>query len=67
MTIMFRMCVALILQSISNVVRAILFLFLGIVRPLDYLSDWLQKVSVWFATDERSLSVFPDVNRNKDE
>ena len=67
MTTMFRMCIALVFQSISNIVRAILFLFLGIIRPLDYASDWFQKTAIWFASEEHMTSVLQNIKRDKDE
>lgn len=67
MTTMFRMCIALVFQAASNAVRATLFLLMGIIRPLDYISNWLQKIAIWFASEELMVNALYNAKRDDDE
>jgi hypothetical protein len=49
------MSIALVIQALSMSVRSILFFFLGILHPLDVISDWLQQVSYWLAVDNETI------------
>jgi predicted aspartyl protease len=67
MTAMFRMAIALLFQSVAYLFRCILFLCLGIIRPIDYLSDALQRVAIWLAVDESVLRSTYGVKESQDE
>lgn len=52
MTGLFRMSISALFQALSLLVRTVLFFFLAILKPLDYMSSWLQRIAVWLAVDE---------------
>lgn len=53
MTALFRMAFAVLFQSVAYLIRFFLFLFLGLIRPLDYIADGLSRIAVWLAVDEQ--------------
>jgi hypothetical protein len=53
MTALFRMAFAVLFQSVAYLIRFFLFLFLAFIRPLDYVADWLSRVAIWLAIDEK--------------
>lgn len=68
MTILFRMSVAMLFQSMAMLVRFVVFLFLAFIRPFDYLAESLARVAYWLAVDKDTLSVVAKHQQgNKDE
>lgn len=60
MTALFRMAFAVFFQAVAYLIRFVLFLFLGFIRPLDYVADGFSRVAVWLAVDEQMFqSQFP--------
>lgn len=53
MTALFRMAFAVLFQAVAYLIRFVLFLFLGFIRPLDYIADGFSRVAVWLAIDEQ--------------
>jgi len=52
MTGLFRMSISALFQSLSFIVRVVLFFLLALLKPLDYLSIGFQKIAIWFAIDD---------------
>ena len=55
MTALFRMAIALFFQSAAYLIRCVMFVILGLIRPIDYLADALQRVALWLAIDDQVL------------
>lgn len=68
MTGLFRMSIALVFQAIAMALRSVLFFLLALLRPLDIIADYLQKVSLWLAVDnEMMLFASPTYKRKVED
>lgn len=55
MTTLFRMAVALFFQALAYLIRCIMFIILGFIRPIDYLADAFQKIAMWLTVDNQTI------------
>lgn len=67
MTALFRMAFAVLFQAVAYLIRFILFMFLGFIRPLDYLADGFSRVAVWLAVDEQMFHAHFPLKESSDD